>query len=97
MQTMSPLDASFLHIENDVTHMHVGWVGIFEGPAPEPEEVPAEIAAPPHDQLTRWSSLSPRSLSERSRLDWGRLSNCAKVANNASTNAGPPNASRRAF
>jgi diacylglycerol O-acyltransferase / wax synthase len=45
MQTLSPLDASFLHIENDVAHMHVGWVGIFEGPAPGPEEVPAEIAA----------------------------------------------------
>src|ERR1700716_4550180 len=32
---LSPLDASFLHIENDVNHMHIGSVGIFEGPAPE--------------------------------------------------------------
>ena len=45
MQTMSPLDASFLHIEDGVTHMHIGSVGIFEGPAPGPEEVPAAIAA----------------------------------------------------
>lgn len=45
MVTMSPLDASFLHIEDGVTHMHIGSVGIFEGPAPGPEEVPAAITA----------------------------------------------------
>jgi diacylglycerol O-acyltransferase / wax synthase len=45
MQTMSPLDASFLHIEDAVTHMHIGSVGIFEGPAPGADEVPAAIAA----------------------------------------------------
>jgi diacylglycerol O-acyltransferase / wax synthase len=45
MQTMSPLDASFLHIENAVTHMHIGSVDIFEGPAPGPDEVPVAIGA----------------------------------------------------
>lgn len=45
MQTMSHVDASFLHIEDAVSHMHIGPVGIFEGPAPGPEEVPAAIAA----------------------------------------------------
>jgi diacylglycerol O-acyltransferase len=45
MQTMSPLDASFLHIEDAVTHMHIGSVGIFEGPAPGREDVRAAIAA----------------------------------------------------
>jgi diacylglycerol O-acyltransferase len=45
MQTMSPLDASFLHVEDATTHMHLGSVGIFEGPTPEPDEVPAAIAA----------------------------------------------------
>ncbi len=45
MQTMSPLDASFLHIENEVTHMHIGSVGILEGPLPGPDEVPSAIAA----------------------------------------------------
>jgi diacylglycerol O-acyltransferase len=45
MQTMSPLDASFLHVEDAVTHMHIGSVGIFEGPAPGPGEVRAAIAA----------------------------------------------------
>ena len=34
MDRMSPLDASFLHIENAANHMHIGSVGIFEGPAP---------------------------------------------------------------
>ena len=45
MQTMSPLDASFLHIEDAVTHMHIGSVGLFEGPAPGPGEVRAAVAA----------------------------------------------------
>jgi diacylglycerol O-acyltransferase len=45
MQTMSPLDASFLHIEDATTHMHLGSVGIFEGPPPAPDEVPAAVAA----------------------------------------------------
>ncbi|HEX6310639.1 MAG TPA: wax ester/triacylglycerol synthase family O-acyltransferase [Acidimicrobiia bacterium] len=31
---MSPLDASFLHIENGVTHMHIGSVAVFDGPPP---------------------------------------------------------------
>jgi diacylglycerol O-acyltransferase len=31
---LSPQDASFLHIENDVSHMHIASIGIFEGPPP---------------------------------------------------------------
>jgi diacylglycerol O-acyltransferase len=34
MQRMSPLDASFLHLEDNVTQLHIGSVAIFEGPAP---------------------------------------------------------------
>src|ERR1700730_4575258 len=45
MHTMSPLDASFLHVEDAVTHMHIGSVGICEGPPPGPGEVRAAIAA----------------------------------------------------
>ena len=41
---MSPLDASFLHIENDVSHMHIGSVGIFEAPAPSQTELLAMVA-----------------------------------------------------
>jgi len=31
---LSPLDASFLHVEDDVSHMHIGAIGVFEGPPP---------------------------------------------------------------
>jgi diacylglycerol O-acyltransferase / wax synthase len=31
---MSPQDASFLHIEDDVSHMHIASVAIFQGPEP---------------------------------------------------------------
>src|SRR4051812_38306465 len=36
---MSPLDASFLHVEDDVTHMHIASVALFEGPPPEFEAI----------------------------------------------------------
>jgi diacylglycerol O-acyltransferase / wax synthase len=36
---MSALDASFLDVEDAVSHMHIGSVGIFEGPAPQPQEL----------------------------------------------------------
>ena len=38
MQRMSALDASFLLFEDDSTLLHMGSVGIFEGPAPSHEE-----------------------------------------------------------
>jgi WS/DGAT/MGAT family acyltransferase len=34
MEWMSSIDSSFLHIENDVTPMHIGGVSLFEGPPP---------------------------------------------------------------
>lgn len=43
MQVLSPQDASFLHIEDDVTPMHIGTIGIFEGPAVRYEDVKAAI------------------------------------------------------
>jgi WS/DGAT/MGAT family acyltransferase len=36
---MSPLDASFLHVEDAVSHMHIASVAIFEGPPPPFEDV----------------------------------------------------------
>ena len=41
---MSPLDASFLHIEDGVSHMHIGSIGIFEGPSPGYQAVEGMIA-----------------------------------------------------
>ena len=45
MDRLSPLDASFLHIENDVNHMHIASVGVFEGPAPDRQELLGMVAA----------------------------------------------------
>ncbi len=39
MEPMSSIDASFLHIENDTTPMHIGGVSIFEGPPPPFEQL----------------------------------------------------------
>jgi WS/DGAT/MGAT family acyltransferase len=44
MNTMTALDASFLHIEDAVSHMHIGSVLMFEGPAPAHRDVLASIA-----------------------------------------------------
>ncbi|HZU79918.1 MAG TPA: wax ester/triacylglycerol synthase family O-acyltransferase [Acidimicrobiales bacterium] len=41
---LSPLDASFLHVEDDVSHMHIASVGIFEGPPPPFAEVVSRVA-----------------------------------------------------
>ena len=40
---MSALDATFLHIEDAVSHMHIASVGIFEGPEPDFADVLAMI------------------------------------------------------
>jgi WS/DGAT/MGAT family acyltransferase len=40
---MSPLDASFLHVEDAVSHMHIGSVALFEGPPPSHADVLAAI------------------------------------------------------
>jgi WS/DGAT/MGAT family acyltransferase len=44
MDWMSPMDASFLHIEGPKNPMHIGGVSIFEGPAPPFERLQAMVA-----------------------------------------------------
>jgi diacylglycerol O-acyltransferase len=39
MDRMSPLDATFLHIEDENSHMHIGSVAIFDGPPPAYDEI----------------------------------------------------------
>src|SRR3954452_2046750 len=63
MQRMSPLDASFLHIENSVSHMHIGSAAIFEGPPPSHEEILGAIDSklplvPRYRQKVRFVPLS---------------------------------------
>ncbi len=44
MNQMSAQDAMFLHVENDVTPMHIGGVSIFEGPPPSFADLTAMVA-----------------------------------------------------
>ena len=44
MEWMSPVDSSFLHVENDTTPMHIGAVSIFEGPPPPFEDLREMVA-----------------------------------------------------
>ncbi len=44
MQAMSVQDAMFLHVENDVTPMHIGGVSLFEGPPPPFDELRSMVA-----------------------------------------------------
>ena len=62
MDRMSPLDASFLHIEDDVSHMHIASIAMFEGPAPAYEDVVAMIRGklplvPRYRQIVRFVPL----------------------------------------
>ncbi len=45
VEALSAQDASFLDVEDDVTHMHIGSVGIFEGPPPSREDLVEAVAA----------------------------------------------------
>jgi WS/DGAT/MGAT family acyltransferase len=45
MEWMSPVDSSFLHVENDTTPMHIGAVSIFQGPPPPFEDLRAMVAS----------------------------------------------------
>ena len=59
MNRMSAQDASFLHIENDQSPMHVGGVSIFEGPPPPFTEVMAMVESklplvPRYRQIVRF-------------------------------------------
>jgi len=44
MEWMSPIDSSFLHIENETTPMHIGGVSIFAGPPPPITDLRAMVA-----------------------------------------------------
>lgn len=63
MDRMSAQDASFLHIENDSSPMHVGGVSIFEGPPPAFSDVVSMVAGklpfvPRYRQVVRFVPLS---------------------------------------
>jgi len=45
MEWMSPIDSSFLHVENGSTPMHIGAVSVFEGPPPPLQDIRAMVAS----------------------------------------------------
>jgi diacylglycerol O-acyltransferase len=45
LDRLSSVDAGFLHMEEDGAHMHIGALGVFEGPAPSIESFRAHIDA----------------------------------------------------
>ncbi len=53
MDPMSPLDASFLYIENEFNHMHIAVVAILEGPPPPGDEIEKMISSK-LDQVPRY-------------------------------------------
>jgi diacylglycerol O-acyltransferase len=62
MEQMSALDASFLAVEDSVTHMHIGVAGIFEGPPPAYQELRGMVAGklarlPRYRQVVRFVPL----------------------------------------
>ncbi len=48
MERMSTLDAEFLHLEDGISHMHIGTVCVFGDPPPSFDEVAAMISAKLH-------------------------------------------------
>jgi WS/DGAT/MGAT family acyltransferase len=66
MEWMSPIDSSFLHVENNTTPMHIGAVSIFEGPPPPFDELRAMVAGkldlvPRYRQKVRFVPLAAGS------------------------------------
>ena len=62
MQRLSALDASFLEVEDAVTHMHIGNVAIFEGPPPRYDELHGMVLGkltlvPRYRQVVRFVAL----------------------------------------
>ena len=63
MHRMSPLDASFLHLEDHVTQLHIGSVTILEGPPPPFEDVLEMVSGklalvPRYRQVVRFVPLA---------------------------------------
>ena len=77
MEWMSPIDSSFLHVENATTPMHIGAVSIFEGPPPPFEDLRAMVAGklelvPRYRQKVRFVPLaisSPALIPNMLRLE----------------------------
>jgi len=66
---LSPLDSSFLAIEDAVSHMHIASIGIFEGPAPRYDDFVALIASKLH-LVPRYRQVIDRVPGDLGRPVW---------------------------
>ncbi len=66
---LSPLDSSFLSIEDRVSHMHIASIGIFEGPIPWIEDLVAMIAGK-LNQVPRYRQIIGRVPGDLGRPVW---------------------------
>jgi diacylglycerol O-acyltransferase len=66
---LSPLDSSFLAIEDGVSHMHIASIGIFEGPAPRYDDLVAMIAGK-LGQVPRYRQVIERVPGDLGRPVW---------------------------
>ena len=66
---LSPLDSSFLAIEDGVSHMHIASIGIFEGPAPRYQDLVAMVAGKLH-LVPRYRQVIDRVPGDLGRPVW---------------------------
>ena len=66
---LSPLDSSFLAIEDGVSHMHIASIGIFEGPAPRYDDLVAMVAGKLH-LVPRYRQVVDRVPGDLGRPVW---------------------------
>ncbi len=66
---LSPLDSSFLAIEDGVSHMHIASIGIFEGPAPRYDDFVDMIAGKLH-HVPRYRQVVERVPADLGRPVW---------------------------
>ena len=66
---LSPLDSSFLAIEDGVSHMHIASIGIFEGPAPRHDDFVSMIAGKLR-HVPRYRQVVERVPADLSRPVW---------------------------
>ncbi len=66
---LSPLDSSFLNIEDRVSHMHIASIGIFEGPTPRIDQLVGMIAGKLH-HVPRYRQIIERVPADLGRPVW---------------------------
>ena len=85
MDRMSPLDASFLHVEDAVSHMHIGSVAVFEGPPPAARGVRGDGRG----QAARRCRGTARRCGSCRSISAGRCGSTIRISTSAITSATP--------